>query len=118
MNLYIAGELREARVEKGKHTTGCIKVDEKYLHAARDAGLGSDQGIQLLQLQAPLVNHLNFKAGPADPNTVLLCVRNNPGMYSHLSVLRKAGVDVLRPSDIDNAGPGDMGGGYAYVRPP
>lgn len=55
------------------------------------------------------------KLAQLTPTLCPVCVRNNPGMYSHLSVLRKAGVDVLRPSDIDNAGPGDMGGGYAYV---
>lgn len=73
----VTGELRRAPSTKGKHTSGCVQIEERYLHAARDAGLGGSQG-----------------------------------MYGHMSIFKRTGADVLRPTEgAAGSGPGDLGGG-------
>lgn len=40
----VTGELRKAEVKEGMRRDGMLQLSDKYINAARDAGLGTQQG--------------------------------------------------------------------------
>ena len=45
-------KMTAADVPPGKHRDGCMLVDDRYVNAAKDLGLGSEKGAPLLLLNA------------------------------------------------------------------
>jgi len=115
-----AGELRRAGSSKGKHTSGCVKIEEKYLHAARDAGLGGAGGACAARCDQSSCVVMRVSCAccvdVSDSAAVCACpVRPRlrvvrAGMYSHMSVFKRTGADVLKPTEGVST-PGDLGGG-------
>jgi len=52
----VTGELRKAEVKEGLRRDGMLQLSDKYINAARDAGLGTQQGMwAFLALRKPAV---------------------------------------------------------------